>query len=93
MFFLIRPLAVVLAAMLAHAEDGPCIRAGLLHCTPSRLRVSVGEEITLSVSDGPAQAFALRERASDDETFFVTPFIPAGSSTTWWVLRGVAMAQ
>lgn len=88
----IKPLAVVLAAMVAHPEDGPCIRAGLLHCTPSRLRVSVGEEITLSVSDGPAQAFALRERASDDDTF-VTPFIPAGSQTTWWVLRGVAIAQ
>lgn len=53
-------------------------------CSPAELLVRApGGTITITVSSGPPQAFAI---GRDVEESFVTPAIPPGGAYSWWVL-------
>lgn len=71
------------AAMIGAARQAE-IRASEERCSPADVRVRApGGTLTISVSSGPPQAFAI---GRDVEESFVTPAIPPGGAYTWWVL-------
>lgn len=49
-------------------------------CTPSEVTLQAGGRLSIAVTAGPHQAFAI---GRDVEESFVTPAIPAGSSYEW----------